>query len=967
MTRFTWDVIEQLLGHRRGQHSHQLGLAGSVIALGLVLTGCGAPAATGGRTDVPDHVTASDIYLQSGVDRTAASERLESLRTGIDRLRRQSGSSWIGRQDDVTGYLTELAGGRYTAAHGDAGELITTLMDDHGPVLFGVTSAGLELGDPLTTKGVPTAAIRATQTVRGVPIRDGELVFTITDLDENPAVTSARGRVFSGIDVATTPEISAAKATRTAEHLSDGKAIGAPSLTVLPTGTGLLAWQVQISAAQPDGTLPAQDANYYIDAVAGDLADTRATNAGAQRAVAASLNSTVDTYEPQPSHHPIKVKGKDPQGRRISANAVRTPEGIKLVDTTVPTYDPETGEGGIVTYDAKGSKTNKGSIYTQQGKKRTISDREAIAAHAFSRTIYDYYNKRFGWKSWNGKGATLIVIVHFGDDSECNAYSRNGVLQFGEGCKTKEGDIQLVDIDVAGHETTHSVIDATSNLIYVGEAGALNESFADYFGNSIGDDFRNRDDSSLGEDSCARVSGPGLRCSMTGDGVLATRDMLTGNTYGDYLGLLTAPYKLKYLDVNEDTFHEYDQDAGGVHLNSSIWNNALWTIRTRLAALDGTTMLKSELVEKFDRAVFNTLTQLAKTAGFVDARNAIEQTILAIPHSDQVASVARQVFDQNKICADCAPNSGSRGDVVASGGTTQITPAAHGNRTVWLETEEIFGRPIGVTAGTTPVPVADRIESIDISFVGDSVVAFEEGADGRDLVVRYARSGRKTAIGTFGKDGIFSGLSGSENGAAWVGEEGNRIYFADSTGKVANVRIQDLQEPNKRKAEAITAVSTGKGTVGIGTSYGRILLWKPGSAVREVGRTDARVLVTATRGSRVMAIDTEKTAQLFERNRTNKPILLSEKATPYGATMDGRYCVWIDEGPYLGGGVAESEQVIYHDTSLTLYSSRTGKKYELLRQKGQQGFPALSGNTLVWQDTSQGGDDIRSGKIPGNL
>jgi len=34
-------------------------------------------------------------------------------------------------------------------------------------------------------------------------------------------------------------------------------------------------------------------------------------------------------------------------------------------------------------------------------------------------------------------------------------------------------------LDVAGHEMTHGVIENTANLEYNGEAGAINESFAD--------------------------------------------------------------------------------------------------------------------------------------------------------------------------------------------------------------------------------------------------------------------------------------------------------------------------------------------------------------------------------------------------------------------------------------------------------------------------------------------------------
>ena len=39
----------------------------------------------------------------------------------------------------------------------------------------------------------------------------------------------------------------------------------------------------------------------------------------------------------------------------------------------------------------------------------------------------------------------------------------------------------------------------------------------------------------------------------------------------------------------EGTDGQRDTDAGAVHFNSSIWNNALWTIRTRLAQKNAVT------------------------------------------------------------------------------------------------------------------------------------------------------------------------------------------------------------------------------------------------------------------------------------------------------------------------------------------------------------------------------------------
>ena len=55
------------------------------------------------------------------------------------------------------------------------------------------------------------------------------------------------------------------------------------------------------------------------------------------------------------------------------------------------------------------------------------------------------------------------------------------------------------------------------------------------------------------------------------------------------------------------------------------------------------------------------------------------------------------------------------------------------------------------------------------------------------------------------------------------------------------------------------------------------------------------------------------------------------------------------------------------DTDLYLYSFKTGKIYSPLEERGQQGFPSISGNRLVWQDGVFGGDDIMEVRLPSGL
>ena len=80
------------------------------------------------------------------------------------------------------------------------------------------------------------------------------------------------------------------------------------------------------------------------------------------------------------------------------------------------------------------------------------------------------------------------------------------------------------------------------------------------------------------------------RCAAANpSGALATRYLLNGNTMDDYLNVIDPPFRWT-VAVGRIT------DNGGVHLNSAIWNNALWTIRTQLAKIDNKPAYQSQLV-----------------------------------------------------------------------------------------------------------------------------------------------------------------------------------------------------------------------------------------------------------------------------------------------------------------------------------------------------------------------------------
>lgn len=931
-----------------------------VVVAAVTLSSCQADSPFGAEQAPPTTLVASPVYTEGNDE---AQAQLGRLQRAVDRLRADTSTAWTGRQDDVTGYLTDLSGGRWTESDGGgATGHIASFFEAFGLDLFGATYADLDVSENSSTAD-GTSTVRATQQLDGVPVLDGALVFSVADGAQG-GLTAVRGRVFPDLSTSTDPAVAARKASGTAERLSGGDRATKPRLVVLPVGTGQLAWEITIVDAEGGGGLGLSDGLYYVDAGTGDLVDVRPSGvsfgaASLSPTKARKAGKTAVAAARAEGGEPVEVTGTGPTGEQLTAVGRQTANGIELVDTTTPTYDPATGEGGIYTFTAQDTEQSSGPIYVERGQNGgTISDPDAIAAHAWSRVVFDYYAE-LGRSSWDGAGGSLNSIVNFGDDTFCNAYFSHDPPQmvYGNPCRGDGGLMQLATLDVAGHEITHGVTETTAGLVYSGQPGALNEAFSDYFGNVIGNRTKGSDDSTLGEDACAEVTSAMQLCDApTPDGGWATREMLNGNTNADYLRLLNPTLRMR---VNTG----YDADHGGVHLNSAIWNNALWSIRTRLAQIDGTDGNESPLAQDFDKIVYAALTtQLGPASDFVDARGAIEQVAVDAGADPTILRVARETFDQNLICTGCVDLGTVNGAVVSAAPQTQVEPAVHGDQITWVDMSQGgfgFGLPALSDVEGDARSLAASPDTTQVAFAGDSVIGAEvQLSAGVAQLVRYDEAGERSVLTEAGESTILAGIAGSDEGAAWVTTERGTVSFVDPSGQVTTEDLPDLGGDN------VTALGTGQGVVGLGTENGRVLRWEPGAGFEQLGQVSGTVFSVAAYGGRVLAVDDAGGATLFDSS--GGTLQLSDAAGRFGAAINGDYAVWSESVGSLGGGVAEQIGGAV-DTDLYLFSFETGTIYNLLDQTGQQGYPAISGDRIAWQDTVFGGNDVMTALLPSGL
>ena len=231
----------------------------------------------------------------------------------------------------------------------------------------------------------------------------------------------------------------------------------------------------------------------------------------------------------------------------------------------------------------------------------------------FSGDFWDYFYTVLGRDSYDGMGGALNVIVRY-----CNTTT---------GCPFKgaywDGSLSVQRIflgagyatdDVIAHELTHAVIDNTSNLVYSGESGALNESYADIFGETIDLWNGKGDDSStvrwiIGEEL------PGYG----GVGIRNLRDP----------GLRGQPGR-----VTETSYLCSAADNFGVHQNSGVPNHA-YALMVDGGVYNGYT-IKGIGLDKAAKIQYRTLLFLPSASSLIDNFDGLNQACSELTGTDGI-------------------------------------------------------------------------------------------------------------------------------------------------------------------------------------------------------------------------------------------------------------------------------------------------------------------------------------------
>jgi len=213
------------------------------------------------------------------------------------------------------------------------------------------------------------------------------------------------------------------------------------------------------------------------------------------------------------------------------------------------------------------TETLPGRVVRAEGDAPTGDPATDEAYDGFGRT-YDFFQAIYSRASIDDNDLPLDGTVHYGDAYD-NAFWDGRQMVFGDG----DGQVFTrftSSLSVIGHELVHGMTQYTTNLIYQGQSGALNESVSDVFGALVEQYAANQT-----ADAASWLIGEGLFTDLVQGSAIRSLKA-PGTAYDDdVLGKDPQPDHMSSYIVTED-------DNGGVHLNSGIPNRAFYLVASAL-------------------------------------------------------------------------------------------------------------------------------------------------------------------------------------------------------------------------------------------------------------------------------------------------------------------------------------------------------------------------------------------------
>lgn len=448
--------------------------------------------------------------------------------------------------------------GLQDASHGEISRGVVKLVEDHSSLMGFGDSEKATVNSSLETNSREETIVRVDRVYKDLPVWGRQLVVT----ERNGAVQSITGKF---IKISNDIDVTALLDNSEIDELVFGEfeKYGSSYVSVVTVARGIYI----------QSRMPIYSYKVTVEASLGkkwNLYFSPNT-----RSLIAKIPLFYETSTPS--------TGTDLQNVTRSFNSYFQDNKYLMYDQAFP----QGAYTAVANYDESGSHPYIVSSDADSGW-----DPAAVSAIYNSKQTYDYFLNTHNRSSFDGDGTKLINIVNALDDGGplFNAYWTGSLMVYGVGADGSKN--MAIALDVAGHEFSHGVVQFTANLAYQNQSGALNESFADFFGAMI-----DREDWYMGED----IENPYSQYDYL-------RDMMNPSTTG----------QPGHMDNFMNLPNTDEGDNGGVHINSGIQNRALYLLAEGMSNEGlGVSIGK----EKTENLAYQTLLKLPSDAEFIDSAN----------------------------------------------------------------------------------------------------------------------------------------------------------------------------------------------------------------------------------------------------------------------------------------------------------------------------------------------------------
>ncbi|MFJ4824142.1 M4 family metallopeptidase [Streptomyces bacillaris] len=305
-----------------------------------------------------------------------------------------------------------------------------------------------------------TTHTRYDRTYAGLPVLGGDVIIHSNSNGTIKSVTRASAQPIrvSSLSPKVTPTaadkaaVKAAVATHVDRPTTTGAGQEPRKVIWAADGTPVLAYETVVDGTQKNST-PSR-LHVITDATTG-----------------AKLHEyqAIDNVADDTSQHSGKV----------DLVTTRAGTGYQLIDKS---------RGNHRVIDAHNTESNDGTLFTDaddiwgDGTPANRQTAAVDAAYAFAQT-HDFYKNVLGRNGIRNDGSAPTSYVHYGNKLANAFYDDESYsIQYGDGAS---GDNPWTQLDIAGHEFSHGVTEATARLVYADESGGLNEATSDIFGTAV--------------------------------------------------------------------------------------------------------------------------------------------------------------------------------------------------------------------------------------------------------------------------------------------------------------------------------------------------------------------------------------------------------------------------------------------------------------------------------------------------